>query len=85
MSHSIVEVFGTTDPIRAFWQGRVHRAPVDLSDKMDVIVPQFDEQLVWRDCMWQLRDHVTLPEVGDKVLLVLDDLAEPWVISWWPW
>lgn len=81
---AIFELHAPNDPIRPFYQGRVHRAPVDLSDKMDVVVPSFDPDLVWRGCRWQARDLVTLPNVNDLVLVVLDDQTEPWVVCWWP-
>lgn len=66
------------------WQGYVVSSPTDLSDRLSVVVPDFDTQFVWDNCRWQSRDATSMPAPGDACLLVLDNRQEPWVLSWWP-
>jgi hypothetical protein len=82
--HPILQLFEKDPPERVFWRGTVHSTPSDLSDRIDVIVPEFDEETVWRGLVWQSRDSTSMPVPGDRCLVVLDNLGEPWVIAWWP-
>lgn len=66
------------------WHAIVHSTPTDVSDRIDVIVPDFDPGFVWKNCRWQARDAVSLPAPGDECLVMLSNRSEPWVISWWP-
>lgn len=70
--------------VRAFWRGVVASNPSDLSDRLSVVVPEFDPQFKWEGCRWQSRDDHSLPASGDPCVLVLDNRNEPWVIAWWP-
>lgn len=69
---------------RMFWRGVISNNPADLSDRLDVVVPDFDPQFKWQNCKWQSRDETSLPASGDTCLLVLDNRNQPWVIVWWP-
>jgi hypothetical protein len=56
----------------------------DLADYAYVIIPEFDEKLVWGPCRWQERDATSLPTVGDRAIIMFDNRRSPWVIAWWP-
>jgi hypothetical protein len=71
-------------PVRSLWQGVVVSAPSDLSDRLDVVVPDFDPSFRWENCRWQSRDDHSLPAPGDPCLIALDNRNEPWVLVWWP-
>lgn len=64
-------------------RGKVSRAPSKVGDPFKVIVPDFDELHVFEIRYWMPRGE-DLPAVGDAVLVVVDDNAEPWVIAWSP-
>jgi hypothetical protein len=66
------------------WFGTVHSAPADLSDRMSVVVPDFDPGFVWTECRWMPRDAVSLPAKGDACVVVFDNRIQPWVLAWWP-
>jgi hypothetical protein len=63
--------------------GFVSTPPDKIGDPFTVTVPDFDEQHVFQIRYWPLRG-ATLPAVGDEVLVISDDKAEPWVAAWWP-
>jgi hypothetical protein len=69
---------------RSFWRGIVAENVTDLSDRLSVVVPDFDPNFRWTNCRWQSRDSLSLPIRGDECLVVLDNRGEAWVISWWP-
>lgn len=66
------------------WHATIASNPNDLSEKVMVIIPDFDPQLQWGPCRWQSRDDVSLPNRGDPCLVILDNDREPWVVCWWP-
>ena len=55
-----------------------------LDELARIIIPAFDEQLVFEGCRWQSRDNSTLPNRGDWCLAVFDETDQPWVVAWWP-
>lgn len=63
--------------------GVVVDPPAALGEPFTVRVPDFDELHVFEIRRWQSR-AVTVPAAGDEVLVVIDDVAEPWVAAWWP-
>lgn len=71
-------------PIRSIWHGIVASNPNDLSDRIAVVVPDFDPNYQWEQCRWQSRDGATMPVRGDECLVVLSNRGEAWVIAWWP-
>jgi hypothetical protein len=66
------------------WYGTIANDATDFTDLVDVVLPDFDEKLQWRDCFWQSRDATTLPQRGDKCLVMFDNRNQPWVVAWWP-
>lgn len=63
--------------------GVVAAAPAKLNDPFTVTVPGFDQDYVFQIRRWEARGSL-LPAVGDEVLVVMDDVSEPWVAAWWP-
>lgn len=65
--------------------GFVSEAPPSLGDPFTVTVPEFDQAggHVFQIRRWVSRGK-TVPAVGDEVLVVVDDIAEPWAAAWWP-
>jgi hypothetical protein len=63
--------------------GFVSKPPAAIGDPFTATVPDFDEAHVFEVRYWPPRG-ATLPAVGDEVLIVIDDKAEPWVAAWWP-
>lgn len=71
------------EPLPVAHHGFVSVAPGALGDPFTVTVPDFDDQHVFQIRRWEYRG-ATIPEVGDEVLVVVDDVTEPWVAAWWP-
>lgn len=72
-------------PTRDLWYGEVASDPLDLSDRISVIVPDFDPTFVWENCFWQSRDETSLPARGDRCVVILDNRNQAWVLGWWPY
>lgn len=66
------------------WYGKIAKAPTDITDTLEIVLPDFDEQLRWGPCRWQSRDDVSLPKRGDSCLVLFDNRNKPWVVAWWP-
>ena len=67
------------------WKGVIAAPPVDLNQRLMVIVPAIDPEQRIGPCRWQPRDEVSLPARGDHCLVIFDgDHGEPWVAVWWP-
>jgi hypothetical protein len=66
------------------WRGMVAQAPVDFADRISVIIPDMNKDLVFPDVRWQTRDSISLPARGDACLVLFDNDHEPWVVAWWP-
>lgn len=81
---AVKEMLRKEPPQRMSWHGEVAVAPTDLSDRLSVIVPDFDPEAVWENCRWQARSDVALPAVGDSCLVIMSNRAEAWVVAWWP-
>jgi hypothetical protein len=69
---------------RMIWHAVVARDVTAMDELMDVIIPGFDNTLVWVGCRWQPRDATTLPQRGDDALLIFDNNRDKWVPCWWP-
>lgn len=63
--------------------GIVETPPAAVGDPFTVTVPGFSESHFYEIERWQSRG-ATIPDVGDEVLVVVDDKGEPWVAAWWP-
>ncbi len=72
-----------TAPAPVARHGFITEAPAKLGAPFRVTVPEFDELHVYEVRRWSSR-ATTLPAVGDEVLVVVDDVSEPWVVAWWP-
>ena len=64
--------------------GQFATAPGSITEKVYVIIPDLDVYTKFGPCWWQTRDAVSLPNVGDKCLVIFDNRQYPWVIAWWP-
>lgn len=69
---------------RLDWFGIVASNPTKLSDRISVVVPDFDSNFRWEGCRWMSRDAVSLPKRGDECLIRMDSRGQPWVLAWWP-
>lgn len=63
--------------------GVVVEPPAKLGAPFTVRVPAFDQLHVYEIRYWMPRGE-ELPAPGDQVLVVVDDIAEPWVVAWQP-
>lgn len=70
-----------SDPVAH--HGVVVAPPAKLGDPFTVRVPDFDELHVFEIRRWEDRGG-QLPVEGDRVLVIIDDEAEPWAAAWWP-
>lgn len=57
---------------------------VDFTDEIEVILPDFDDNMRWGPCRWQSRDAIGLPKRGDECLVMFDNRNQPWIVAWWP-
>lgn len=64
-------------------KGFVHTAPSGLGQSFTVVVPSFSTEHVFEIHRWESR-ALTVPAVGDEVLVIEDEEGEPWVVTWWP-
>lgn len=64
-------------------RGEVTTAPVALAAPFEVMVPTFSADHSYEIRRWAARG-LTIPAVGDEVLVVEDDAGLPWVPAWWP-
>ena len=71
-------------PTQRLWQGVIATTPTSFSQRVDVIIPAFDDTLRWQNCRWQARNSSDLPAKGNSCLAAIDDNDEVWVIAWWP-
>lgn len=62
----------------------IHTDPGDLSNRVYVILPDFDPSFKWGPCRWQSRDNLTRPQSGEECLVLFDNRGDPWVVAWWP-
>lgn len=76
---NLAEPPAPSDPIAH--HGIVVAPPAKLGDPFTVRVPDFDDLHVYEIRYWMPRSEA-LPAVGDRVLVIVDDEAEPWVIAW---
>lgn len=63
--------------------GLVVKAPTKLGAAFEVVIPALSTELAFQIRRWDARG-LTLPALGDEVLVLRDDLGEPWVAAWWP-
>lgn len=62
--------------------GVVAEGPKAHGDPFTVTVPGFDEEHVFEIRRYESRG-TNLPAAGDEVLVIFDDVSEPWVPAWW--
>jgi hypothetical protein len=63
--------------------GEVSKAPAKAEDPFEVILPSLSSYHATEIRRWMPRGD-DLPKVGDAVLVIVDDVNEPWVVAWWP-
>jgi hypothetical protein len=71
-------------PLSYVWRGIVASHPSDVSERINVKIPDMNKDLVFPNVRWQTRDSTSLPDRGDACLVVFDNDREPWVVAWWP-
>jgi len=64
-------------------RGFVTEAPTALGKPFEVMVPDFSSERSYEIRRWAARG-LTLPALGDEVLVVEDEHKLPWVPVWWP-
>lgn len=64
--------------------GTIATDAVDFTTLIQFILPDFDDEQRWGPCRWMPRDSVSLPQRGDKCLVVFDNQMNPWILAWWP-
>lgn len=79
------DLFSKNEKEITAWHGVISKAPTDFSDPVMVILPDWDEHLQWGPCLWQSRDDVSLPAVGDVCLVVVNNRRMAWVVAWTPY
>lgn len=69
-------------------EGTIDNTPADVTDPLFVTCQGFSEQHQYGPCPWQPRivdgASFATPSAGDRAVVVITDLLEPWVIMWWP-
>jgi hypothetical protein len=83
MSYLFDETDAPASQARVF-AARIASNAVDMQDRVDVIVPNFDDNLRWQDVRWQARDNFSLPQRGMECVVVMDDNDEMSIVGWWP-
>lgn len=63
--------------------GFVSEAPKAPGDPFTVRMPAFGDEHVFEIRRYESRG-ATIPVEGDEVLVIDDDVSEPWVAAWWP-
>lgn len=85
-----MSAFEDTRPERAPNFGGAFNAVVataagDLDVEVMVTIDAYGNLYQWGPCKWMPRgDSVTLPQRGDKCLVMFDDDNTPWILAWWP-
>jgi hypothetical protein len=73
---------GTTNE-ETLIQGKVAEpVPASFNDSLWVVLPAFSTDRPFGPCEWGAIHGATLPALGAKVVLILDDEDDPHVISW---
>ena len=63
----------------------VASSATELTDMVDVVIPEFDPKQRWGPCKWMPRgDITTLPARGDDCIIIFDNERNIWIIGWWP-
>jgi hypothetical protein len=63
----------------------VATSALDLTDTVEVVIPEFDPKQRWGPCKWMPRgDITTLPARGDECIIIFDNNRDIWIIGWWP-
>ena len=68
--------------VERVWKGTIATTPVDFLDRVSVVIQGLDDSLRWEDCRWQGKDQITLPQIGDECVVIMDDNGELWVTAW---
>jgi hypothetical protein len=63
--------------------GVVSKAPAGLGQSFEVVIQDFADLIPYEIDRWAARG-ITMPSVGDDVLVLRDETGEPWVPVWWP-
>ena len=64
------------------WAGTIATTATAMDDLLSVVIDGLDGHLRWTDCHWQPKDNITLPQRGDKCVVIMDDNGELWIVSW---
>lgn len=78
---NLAEPPAPSDPVAHY--GVVVDPPAALAQPFTVRVPAFDDLHVFEIRLWMPRG-TDLPAAGDQVLVLVDDVSEPWVVAWQP-
>lgn len=62
-------------------EGIVTRAPANVDGQLFVKIPTFSTQHEYGPCVWQPKG-TSLPQVGERCLVIFDSDSEPWVPIW---
>lgn len=74
------------DPlVGSAWSATFAEDVSDITEPAVVVIPAFDPVQQWKGCRWQSRDALTLPNRGDRCLVIFDETVQPWVVAWWPY
>ena len=64
------------------WSGRIATTATDMADTVSVVLSGLDGDVRWENCSWSPKDNITLPQMGDECVVVMDDTGQLTVVSW---
>jgi hypothetical protein len=70
------------DTLDGLWTGKIARGAAGLGDTVDVVIRQFDPDLRFGPCRWQLNGNL-LPQRGQDCVVSFSEEQRPYVIAWW--
>lgn len=84
MSGFLYDEITEVRPHQGQWSAVIADTLTDFADLASVIIPGLDPSIKWKNCKWQSRNSVDLPQAGNKCLIMFDDNNDIWVVVWWP-
>ena len=64
------------------WSGTIATTAQSMSDTVSVVLPGLVGDIRWDDCRWAPKDNITLPQMGDECVVVMDDTGQICVVDW---